>query len=101
MPPLQQCFDVPTDQQNAACNWPQYPTKYLLFSQLSQLIYSRRRTLRQLTALRILQCFDFQQISGQRLVAIVDSWDVGHVFPSGHYVAALGPVGEVGPMGWL
>ncbi|CAM9581753.1 unnamed protein product, partial [Laminaria digitata] len=35
------------------------------------------------------------QISGQRLVAMVDSWDVGHVFPSGHYVASLGPVGEV------
>lgn len=36
-----------------------------------------------------------EQISGQRLVAMVDSWDVGHVFPSGHYVASLGPVGEV------
>ncbi|CAM9323899.1 unnamed protein product [Ectocarpus sp. 12 AP-2014] len=35
------------------------------------------------------------QISGQRLVAMVDGWDVGHVFPFGHYVTSLGPVGEV------
>lgn len=37
----------------------------------------------------------FGQISGQRLVATVDGWDVGHVFPFGHYVTSLGPVGEV------
>ncbi|CAM9652144.1 unnamed protein product [Ectocarpus fasciculatus] len=35
------------------------------------------------------------QISGQRLVVMVDGWDVGHVFPFGHYVTSLGPVGEV------
>ncbi|CAM9283256.1 unnamed protein product, partial [Ectocarpus sp. 12 AP-2014] len=34
-------------------------------------------------------------ISGQRLVVMVDGWDVGHVFPFGHYVTSLGPVGEV------
>lgn len=30
---------------------------------------------------------------------MVDGWDVGHVFPFGHYVTSLGPVGEVG--GWV
>lgn len=40
-----------------------------------------------------------EQISGQRLVVMVDGWDVGHVFPFGHYVMSLGPVGEVG--GWV
>lgn len=36
-----------------------------------------------------------QQISGQRLVIVVDGWDMGHMFPFGHYVTSLGPVGEV------
>ncbi|CAM9697488.1 unnamed protein product [Pylaiella littoralis] len=35
------------------------------------------------------------KISGQRLVVTVDGWDVGHMFPFGHYVTSLGPVGEV------
>ncbi|CAM9312557.1 unnamed protein product, partial [Scytosiphon promiscuus] len=35
------------------------------------------------------------RISGQRLVVMVDGWDVGHMFPFGHYVTSLGPVGEV------
>lgn len=37
----------------------------------------------------------FGQISGHRLVATVDGWVAGHVFPFGHYVTSLGPVGEV------
>lgn len=37
----------------------------------------------------------FGQISGQRLVATVDGWDIGHVIPFGHYVTSLGPVGTV------
>ncbi len=27
---------------------------------------------------------------------MVDGWDAGHMFPYGHYVTSLGPVGEVG-----
>lgn len=26
---------------------------------------------------------------------MVDGWDMGHMFPFGHYVTSLGPVGEV------
>lgn len=37
----------------------------------------------------------FFQLSGQRLVVVVDEWEVGSVFPFGHYVQTLGPVGEV------
>lgn len=36
-----------------------------------------------------------RQISGKRLVVMVDGWDMGHMFPFGHYVTSLGPVGEV------
>lgn len=30
---------------------------------------------------------------------MVDGWDVGHMFPFGHYVTSLGPVGEVRGLG--
>ncbi|CAM9453097.1 unnamed protein product, partial [Sphacelaria rigidula] len=35
------------------------------------------------------------QLSGQRLVVVVDEWELGSVFPFGHYLQSLGPVGEV------
>lgn len=48
----------------------------------------------------ILDVLGSVQLRGQRLVAAMDEWDVGSVFPSGHYVTSLGPVGEVSAA-WL
>lgn len=40
-----------------------------------------------------IQTRQFSQLSNQRIVVNIDSWDINSTYPTGHYVRSLGEIG--------